>query len=297
MTMNDLPREILKDMVGRYGRSLAQDPARVEGLLRDSCSKCYREIFVLVNAARQRVPADLVAPRHALPMPLMKGFLTKRLQDELGFSDEASRWAVESWADALGIPDSNSPAREEKTQIPQRQKSPADNMEKVFPEDVQCERWIDELKNGTTVSRLDAITGLSHSPGRGCLRALAEALDNSQIAVREAAFDALSLAGERAVPVLVEMLADERDGIAWRSALLLGGLCTAAAVPGLMGLLERNGKVRLCAIWALGEIGNKDSVTPLMKFIDDTDPAIREETITALKKIGGKNLITVYPAR
>jgi HEAT repeat protein len=159
-------------------------------------------------------------------------------------------------------------------------------MERVFPEDVQCQRWIDELKNGTTVSRLDAVTGLSHSPGPGCLRALVETLDDSQFPVRKAAFDALSLAEGRAVPALVEMLADERDGIAWRSALLLGGFRSGAAVPGLIGLLERNGKVRLCEIWALGEIGNKDSITPLMRFLDHNDPLVREETIKALKKIG-----------
>jgi hypothetical protein len=287
--MNDLPKEILKDMVGQYGSSLAQDPTRVEGLLRDSCSKCYREIFVLVNAARQRIPADLIAPRHALPLPLMKGFLAKRLQDELGFSDEASRWAVESWAEALCVPDTNILAREEKNPVTQRLKSPVYLPGEDSPEtDVQCERWIDDLKNGTIISRLDAITGLSHSPGPGCLRALIEALDNSQVSVREAAFDALGLEGERAAPVLVEMLAHKRDGIAWRSALLLGGLHAGTAVPGLIGLLERNGKVRLCALWALGEIGNKDSVTPLMKFINDADPALREEAITALKKIGGE---------
>ena len=126
--MNDLPRAILKDMIRRYGSSLAQDPVRCEGILRDSCSKCHREIFVLVNASRQRIPADLTAPRLALPLSLMKGFLAKRLQDELGFSDEASRWAVESWADALGVTDHGAPEQEVREPV-----LPRDRCDVVIP--------------------------------------------------------------------------------------------------------------------------------------------------------------------
>ena len=194
--MNDLPKAILKDMVARFGSSLAQDPVRCEGLLRDSCSTCSREIFVLVNAARQRIPADLLAPRQMLPLPLMKGFLAKRLQDELGFSDEASRWAVESWADALGIVDPQAsarelhdPARRSTDQTPSVGSNPGIS--------AQCVRWVDNLKTGSPSSRIDAIAGLAHSPGADCLRALIGALDNSQTPVREAAFDSLSSRGNR----------------------------------------------------------------------------------------------------
>ena len=101
--MDDRPRKILKDLINRYGTSLATDPLRTEGLLRDTCGTCHREIFVLVNAVRQKVPADLLAPRHSLPYNLLQDFLVKRLCDELSLSGEASRWAVESWAWACGI--------------------------------------------------------------------------------------------------------------------------------------------------------------------------------------------------
>ena len=100
--MNDQAARTLKTLIARYGTSVALDPLRCEGLLRDTCPRCNREIFVLVNAVRQQVPADLLAPRHSLPLPLFRGFLVKRLQDEFAFSDEAAHWAVDAWADARG---------------------------------------------------------------------------------------------------------------------------------------------------------------------------------------------------
>lgn len=287
--MNDLPRAILKDMIRRYGSSLAQDPVRCEGILRDSCSKCHREIFVLVNASRQRIPADLTAPRLALPLSLMKGFLAKRLQDELGFSDEASRWAVESWADALGVTDHGAPEQEVREPV-----SPRTGVTSSSPggalsgETIQCTRWADDLKTGSLSSRLGAVAGLSRTPGLDCIRALIGALDNSQVSVREAAFEALMSRGAPAIPLLAETLADKNDGIVWRSALLLGGLNAANASGSLIGILDRKGRVQLCAAWALGEIRSREAVTPLMKFINHTDDSLRQEAITALKKIGGK---------
>ena len=286
--MNDLPRAVLKDIIGRYGSSLAQDPIRCEGLLRDSCSKCSREIFVLVNAARQRVPADLIAPRHALPLSLMKGFLAKRLQDELGFSDEASRWAVESWADALGIIDPKAPVRVQGPVPFQSDPSTSPPGKGFEGKNAQCERWVDDLKTGSSASRLDAIAGLSKTPGPECLRALIGALDNPQLSVREAAFDALASRGSSSIPFIIEALADKREGIVWRSALLLGGFKAESASGPLIGLLDLTGRVQLCAIWALGEIRSREATTPLMKFINHADPAIREEAVTALKKIGGE---------
>ena len=287
--MNDSPRTILKEMVDRYGSSLAQDPARCEGLLRDSCSKCSREIFVLVNAARQRIPADLLAPRHALPLSLMKGFLAKRLQDELGLSDEASRWAVESWAEALGVVDPQSPAGEVHDPFSRRPDQPESSPEEDVPGmTARCKRWIDDLKTGSLSSRIDAVTGLSHSPGADCIRALIGALDNSLTPVREAAFDALSSRGKSAIPFLVEALSDEREGLVWRSALILGGMDAENASGPLIRLLDRTGRVRLCAMWALGEIQSREATTPLMKFIHYSDPVVRDEAMRALKKIGGE---------
>ncbi len=287
--MNDLAAEILKTMVGRYGVTLAQDPVRCEGLLRDSCSKCSREIFVLVHAIRQKIPSDLLEPRHALPLPLLRGFLAKRLQDELGFSDEASRWAVAAWADALGIEGGkNSLKADSATRSSQ---STGAGSAAMLPgtacDPVLRERWADGVETGTVAARLDAIRGLAHSPDPGCTRILIGALDNTCREVRIAAYDAIASQGMDSAALLIEALGDTSDGIVWRSTLLLAGLPAKQAAGPLIALLDREGRVRSSAIWALGEIQSPEAVTPLMKFVNSPDKVVREEAVGALKKIGG----------
>ena len=60
-------------------------PEPCEGLLRDTCPECNREIFVLTHAVRQHVTDDLLSPRHTLPLALTEAFLVKRLEDEWVF--------------------------------------------------------------------------------------------------------------------------------------------------------------------------------------------------------------------
>ncbi len=100
--MNDLVRQVLSEIISKYGRSLADDPRRCEALLRDHCGQYKKEINVLIGAMRERVAADLIASSTAMPGGVLRARLEKRLHDNLGLSEEASRWAVESWAVALG---------------------------------------------------------------------------------------------------------------------------------------------------------------------------------------------------
>jgi hypothetical protein len=274
--------------VARYGVSVAHDPNRCEGLLRDTCGKCNREIFVLVQAVRQKVPSDLLAPRHSLPFPLMKGFLVKRLEDELGFSDEAAHWAVESWATALGLQDqqpekksgSGSGARPKilSGSIPESENDPGIR--------TQREQWAVDLVSGYLSTRLDALAGLLHTRDQGSVRLLIRALANDQFTVREAAFNALVDLGEGTIPLLTEALADPEEGIVWRVVLLLGGFRDADTVGSLVPLLERDGRIRECAVWALGEIGSSDGSTALLRLINHPDPKLRRDVETALAKIG-----------
>lgn len=100
--MNDLPRQKLREIIQTYGRSLCDDPRRCEALLRDFCPEYRGDIFVLVNALKQRVAADLLTRSESVPLKVLLARLTKRLQDEFDSSEEAARWAVESWALVLG---------------------------------------------------------------------------------------------------------------------------------------------------------------------------------------------------
>jgi len=101
--MNNLPRQKLCEIIAQYGHSLRDDPRRTEALLRDFCGEYKREIFVLVSALRERVAADLLTLQDSMPHEVLLARLTKRLQDDLALAEDAARWAVESWALALGV--------------------------------------------------------------------------------------------------------------------------------------------------------------------------------------------------
>ncbi|MEO6723665.1 MAG: right-handed parallel beta-helix repeat-containing protein [Blastocatellia bacterium] len=101
--MNDLPRQALSEIVARHGRSVAGEARRVEGLLRDYCGAYRREIAVLVNAVEERVTADLLAIGAGLPRQALLARLTHRLHDNLAMDTTAAKWAVNSWALALGV--------------------------------------------------------------------------------------------------------------------------------------------------------------------------------------------------
>ena len=101
--MNDEPRQKLRELIVEYGRSLCNDPNRCEALLKDYCGIHKREIFVLVSALKKRVTDDLLKSSAGVPQEIVIGRLCKRLEDELAFTSEASHWAVDSWALALGF--------------------------------------------------------------------------------------------------------------------------------------------------------------------------------------------------
>ena len=97
-----LPREKLCELIATYGQTLCDDPRRCEALLRDLCAANRREIRALVSALRERVATDLLAASEGVPREVLRARLTQRLQDNLGLAEEIARWAVDSWALALG---------------------------------------------------------------------------------------------------------------------------------------------------------------------------------------------------
>lgn len=101
--MHAQPQRTLKRLVKQYGRELVEDPRRTEALLRDLCGQHPREIFVLVNAQRQRVPLELINAPQWLPSAATHTRLARLLQSKLAITPEAAEWAVESWATALEL--------------------------------------------------------------------------------------------------------------------------------------------------------------------------------------------------
>jgi uncharacterized protein YraI len=101
--MHDEPRRILCQLLILYGPDLHADPRRTEALLRDYCPTYGREVFVLVNAQKQRVPADLLAAPTWMPQAALHTQLARRLEEKLAFTPAAAAWAVAAWADALHV--------------------------------------------------------------------------------------------------------------------------------------------------------------------------------------------------
>ena len=101
--MDDLPRRKLRELIAKHGRDLCEDRRRCEGLLRDVCGSSKRELNLLLMALKEGVATDLAAARTGVPAAVLHARLTQRMQDHLSIAQDAARWAVESWALALGL--------------------------------------------------------------------------------------------------------------------------------------------------------------------------------------------------
>lgn len=101
--MNNLVRQTLRRILAKHGKEIAGDAERCKGLLNDLSGAHRREINILVTAAEERIPLDLLAAARSMPIDLLLTRLEKRLADQTGLTPEAARWAVESWALALDV--------------------------------------------------------------------------------------------------------------------------------------------------------------------------------------------------
>ena len=101
--MYELPRQMLRKIVVKYGKEICSNSRRCEGLLNDLCGSYRREINVLVIAIDERIPLDLLAGANSISHELLLTRLEKRLEEQTALTAEAARWAVESWALALGF--------------------------------------------------------------------------------------------------------------------------------------------------------------------------------------------------
>ena len=101
--MNNLPRQKLCEIIKIYGRNVCSDHKRIRGLLNDFCRGNYREINFLLTALEEQVDAKLVPSSKTEPYKMISTQLVKRLCTNRGMAEEIARWAVDSWALALGV--------------------------------------------------------------------------------------------------------------------------------------------------------------------------------------------------
>jgi hypothetical protein len=98
---SDAARIKLREAIAAYGRGAFEEPRRCEAILRDYCPMAQKEVFLLVSALRENVAAELGAGPGTIPESALIAKLTRRISENLGLSEEAALWAVESWRYAL----------------------------------------------------------------------------------------------------------------------------------------------------------------------------------------------------
>ena len=102
---NEEARKVLCQIVARYGQDICSEPNRVRGLLKDLCNDSQREVFLLDAASRSGVVEELIGKvgKTSEPPTTLISRLAARLANNTGLEKEYARWAIESWALALGI--------------------------------------------------------------------------------------------------------------------------------------------------------------------------------------------------
>lgn len=100
---NNIIQQQLQDIITQYGHAVCDDPNWCETLLRELCPESGREIHILINALTENIATDLIELSKDTPKDVLFPKLAERLYDNLGLAPEFARWAVETWALALGV--------------------------------------------------------------------------------------------------------------------------------------------------------------------------------------------------
>lgn len=98
--MHPKPGRVLSRYLSQQPGSQLPEARTVEAYLADMCGEHSAEIFVLVQAQRQRIPEALQSAENTAAN---RRRLAQRLQRQCAFEESAALWAVETWADALRL--------------------------------------------------------------------------------------------------------------------------------------------------------------------------------------------------
>jgi hypothetical protein len=100
--MDNTVRQKLQQLIAA-DPGLCDNPTLCGNRLADAFPTSRLEVNLLRDALRERVVTDLRVPPAGQTRPVLFGRLAKRLQDNLGLAEDRARWAVETWAAALGV--------------------------------------------------------------------------------------------------------------------------------------------------------------------------------------------------
>jgi len=96
-------RQALCELVSRKDPSVFQDLTKFETALETSCGKRPIEITALSGALQEKIPWELRKSNQENVIESTITNLMNQLQRNLGFTPDAAKWAIESWAIALGV--------------------------------------------------------------------------------------------------------------------------------------------------------------------------------------------------
>jgi HEAT repeat protein len=136
-------------------------------------------------------------------------------------------------------------------------------------------------------TREAAIEALGSGGSTRALDRVIDALSDSNANVRAAAVRALGeSSSERAVSPLIAVMREESSTLRAQASVSLARL-GPVALPKLIALLaDSQPSVRQLAAEALGDIGSREAVAPLVQLIETDPSGARLEAISALGKIG-----------
>jgi len=118
--LKDKARKQLVEIVKKYGIKILDESRKVEGLLRDLCGDCKKEIFSIVNALKEGAGNDLMNSSKSNTVKITIGRLSSKMQSDLGMSEEVAVWSIESIAIALGIMNEKEAKGVRKAQVEQK---------------------------------------------------------------------------------------------------------------------------------------------------------------------------------
>jgi hypothetical protein len=108
--MNDLPRQILCEIIRQNGTTYFKEIVALRGLLNDLCHGNFKkERRCIIDSISEGIPSSLLDRNEHVPYDILSAQLTDRLIN-CGFDRQLARWTVDSWAQAFGIisPQTNS---------------------------------------------------------------------------------------------------------------------------------------------------------------------------------------------
>ncbi|MBN8564825.1 MAG: PhnD/SsuA/transferrin family substrate-binding protein [Leptolyngbya sp. UWPOB_LEPTO1] len=104
--MDNASRKILRELVEELGSNIPENLQKWRGYLNDRLAYYKLERQALTTALNDSIPEELLSSQVSVSPQVQIERLALRLVEHHGLQPEVARWAVESWALALGISDS-----------------------------------------------------------------------------------------------------------------------------------------------------------------------------------------------